>query len=213
MHVQAHLVGRRAGASASRDRLDRALHVGLEDDLQLLHVAGLDLLVEVVERDLGGLRHLGLALLAAPVLGDLARLLRRPATATNASPASGTPPRPRISTGVDGPGRLDPLALVVDHGADAAVLRAAHERVADVERAFLDQHGRDRAAAAVEPRLDDRALRASRRGWPSARARRPAGGASRAAAGCPPSSWPTPARRSCRRPTPRARGRGRRAPA
>src|SRR5882724_9614266 len=51
-------------------------------------------------------------------------------TALKTSPASGTPPRPRISTGVDG-----------------------------VACSFLDQHGRDRAAPALELRLDDHAAR------------------------------------------------------
>src|SRR4029453_11431903 len=56
------------------------------------------------------------------------------------------------------PRRLDALALVVDHRPDAAVLRAADERVASLEGAFLHQDRGDGAAAAIEPRLHDGAL-------------------------------------------------------
>jgi len=53
---------------------------------------------------------------------------------------------------------LDALALVAHHGAHTAVLRTAHEGVAGPERPLLHQHGRHRAAAAVEACLDDRPL-------------------------------------------------------
>src|SRR5215216_6774216 len=53
--------------------------------------------------------------------------------------------RPRL---VDGGSRVG------DERADAAPFGAGHDDVADMERAALDQHGRDRAAAAVELRLD-----------------------------------------------------------
>ena len=69
-----HVV-RRQPAERLAERLDGALHVRLEHHLQLPHLAGLDLLVELVERDLGRLGHLGFALLRPAVLGHLARLL------------------------------------------------------------------------------------------------------------------------------------------
>ena len=56
-------------------------------------------------------------------------------TTTNGSPAIGTPARPRISTGVDGPADLHLLALVVEHGAHAAPFGAGHDDVALVQRA------------------------------------------------------------------------------
>ena len=52
-------------------------------------------------------------------------------TTSSWSPGSGSAARPRISTGVDGPGLLQPLAVVVDEGADLAGDRARHDRVAD----------------------------------------------------------------------------------
>src|SRR5437879_8647370 len=69
-----HVVGREPPERLT-ERLDRALHVGLEHHLQLLHLASLDLLVELVERDLGGLCHLGFALLPPAMLRHLAGLL------------------------------------------------------------------------------------------------------------------------------------------
>ena len=62
-----------------------------------------------------------------------------------------------ISTGIDGPAAGDRLAAVVAHGAHAAAGLARHDGVADVERAALDQHGRDHAAAEVDLGLDDHA--------------------------------------------------------
>src|SRR5690606_4199912 len=59
------------------------------------------------------------------------------------------------------PGRLGVLhvlAVLVEHGADAAVGVAADDRVADVERAPLHQHRGHGAAAAVEVGLDREAL-------------------------------------------------------
>ena len=48
------------------------------------------------------------------------------------------------------------LAAVVVEGAHLAPRVAGDDRVADVQRAALHEHRRDRAAADVEPRLDDR---------------------------------------------------------
>ena len=55
--------------------------------------------------------------------------------------------------------RLDRPALVVDHRADAAGRRARNDAVARVQRAVLDEDGRDRALALIQLRLDDRAAR------------------------------------------------------
>ena len=51
-------------------------------------------------------------------------------------------------------GCVDGVARVGDQRAHAAPFGAGHHDVADVQRAALDQHGRDRAAAAIELRLD-----------------------------------------------------------
>ena len=167
------------------DRLDRALHVGLEDDLQLLDLAALDLLVEIVERDLRGLRHLGLALLAAAMLGDLARLRvvlhddEDVAGLGHAAEAEDLDRRRRS-------GRLDaPAPCRRSSRGRGRTARRRRTGSPTLERAFLHEDRRHRAAAAIEARLDDRALRAPASGWPSARARRPAAGSSRAAASMP----------------------------
>ena len=57
------------------------------------------------------------------------------------------------------PGLLDALAGVVVHRAHAAPVGAGDERVADVQRAALHEHGHDGAAARVELGLDDHARR------------------------------------------------------
>src|SRR5690606_6700170 len=59
-----------------------------------------------------------------------------------------------------GTGLLHGLAALVEHGADAAVVVTADERVADPERTVRNEHGRDGSLADVELCLDDGALRA-----------------------------------------------------
>ena len=80
-------------------------------------------------------------------------------TTARRSPGSGTPSRPRISTGVEGPAVSTGCAAVVEQRAGPAPLGAGDDEVADLQRAALDQHGRDHAAAAIELGLDDRAVR------------------------------------------------------
>ena len=63
-------------------------------------------------------------------------------------------------------GLRDALALVVLERPDAAERLADDDDVADLERAGLDERGRDRAAALVELRLDDRADGAGASGSP-----------------------------------------------
>ena len=57
-------------------------------------------------------------------------------------------------------------AAIVDQRAHPAPFAAGDEDVADLERAALDQHGGDRAAAALELGLDDAALAPGDRDWP-----------------------------------------------
>src|SRR5919198_556278 len=52
---------------------------------------------------------------------------------------------------------VDALAVVVDHRADAAPVGAGHERVADAQRAALDEQRHHRAAPGIELGLDDHA--------------------------------------------------------
>ena len=79
------------------------------------------------------------------------------------SPACGHLGEAEDDDGARGPGLLDALAPVVLERADAAERLADDDDVADLERAGLDERGRDRAAALVELRLDDRADRRSLR--------------------------------------------------
>ena len=76
----------------------------------------------------------------------------------NGSPADGTTDRPSTSTGTDGPASVNLAALVVDHRPDLARRGAGHEHIADAQRAALDEHGRERAAALVELGFDHRAF-------------------------------------------------------
>ena len=55
-------------------------------------------------------------------------------------------------------GLVHRLAVLVEQGAHPAVRRTGDDRVTDAERAALDEHRRDRTAAAVEVSLDDEAL-------------------------------------------------------
>ena len=62
---------------------------------------------------------------------------------------------------LDRPGRRrigDRVAVLVEHRPDAAVGLTADDRVADVERAALNEHRCDRAAALVQVRLDGHPL-------------------------------------------------------
>ncbi len=68
------------------------------------------------------------------------------------------PEKPSTSTGVDGPACCDRLAGVGHQRAHAAPFGAGHHQVADPQRAALHQHGRYRAAAAVELGFDHGAL-------------------------------------------------------
>ena len=82
------------------------------------------------------------------------RAWRSLSTVCTNSPASATPSKPSTSTGIPGPASSTPLAGEVLHRPDPAPLGPGDERVADAERAALDQDGDDRAAAGVELGLD-----------------------------------------------------------
>ena len=129
----------------------------------------------------------------------------------SSSPASGTSSRPSTSTGTDGPASGDLLAVLVEHRAHLAPRAAGDDRVADAQRAALDERGDDRAAALVEVRLEHERTRRRLRvgdelldlGDEQDRLEQLVDADARRAA--------RRRRRSCRRPTPRARARARRA--
>ena len=120
----------------------------------LAAVAGLEQLIERLAR---GRRLARLAALAGAVFGDFAGArfvldddhfvagFRRAGKAQHFDRRGGT-------------GRRHGLAAIVLQQAHAAPFGAGDDDVADLQRAALDQHGRDRAAAAVELGLDHRAF-------------------------------------------------------
>ncbi len=63
---------------------------------------------------------------------------------------------PENLDGLARPRLLDLLPAEVVEGADPAPGVTGHDRIADLERAALDEHRRDRATPDVEPGLDDR---------------------------------------------------------
>ena len=148
-------------AELGDDRLDGALHVALDHEVQVLDGAGLHLREERLEGDAAAARLLRHRLAAEP----LAALMREVAGAAlvldDAAELAGGR-RAVEAENLDGLARgglLDPLAAIVVERANAAPGIARDDRVADLERAAVDQHRRDGAAADVQARLDDRAGR------------------------------------------------------
>ena len=135
--------------SALGERLERAGDVGLDDEVERGGLARLDLLEDVLE----------------PGAGRTSRARRGRGSRPAASARGSRPPCGRLLVGRDhevvaGVGDvgqaehldrrrrtrlLDLLALVVDQRPDPTPGRTGHERVADLERAALDEHGGDRA--------------------------------------------------------------------
>jgi hypothetical protein len=140
--------------------------------LSVLDLALLEGLGEVLERDALArfLASCGVALARLPLLGDLAG---GPVVGDDQelSPAPGTEVRPSTCTGRTAVASSTGLPCSSSM-ARTAVGVAGHDRVADPQRAALDEHGGDRAAAAVEVRLDGHALRRPGPGWPAGRGRR-----------------------------------------
>ena len=135
--------------------LDRAGDVGLEDDVEVLN-AFLHALEEDVERD--RLRALG-ELLPAQALAAGLRVLARLALVLDDARVLAGGRRLVEADDLDRiarPGVLELLAVEVVERAHAPPGVARDDRVADVERAAVDEHRRHRPAPDVEPRLDDR---------------------------------------------------------
>ena len=157
LHLLVRQLGERVG-----EHFGRALHVGLDDDRQLLHAAFGDLRLQRFEREPAALRaeRAVLRLLLAE-RGDLTRLrrfgdLEHVAGLRQAGQAEHFDRRRR-------PRRLGRAAAVVDERAHAADDRAGDERVADAERAVLHEHGRHRPAALVQLRFEHGAGRVALR--------------------------------------------------
>src|SRR5580700_3734262 len=153
-NLDLHLLGREFGERLG-ERLRAPLHVGLDEHR---HHAGLGL-AHLREHILGAgalARELDVAELALAVECHFARL----ALALGGE---------ELIPGVRRTGQsqhhhrhrgrcfLYRLAVLVEHGAHAPELRAGDDRVADVQRALLDEHGRDRAAPLLDGGLDHHA--------------------------------------------------------
>src|SRR6266545_2500891 len=139
------------------DGLDRAHHVGLDHQWQLLELALADPGEQVLQarRAAAGDRRLALARL--PGLGDRAG---DPLVGDGPDLVAGARGR-RQADDLDrlrGDGGGDLLAVLVEHRPDPPVGGAGDHRVADLQGAAADQDGGDRAAALVQVRLDDRPL-------------------------------------------------------
>ena len=145
--------------------LDRALDVGLDDEVEVLELAFADAREQVVEGDVRLLALREGALLERALLGEVARVAL---VGEDAELVTGGR-HGREAQDLDrigGTGGLDGVALRVDERTDATVGGAGDDGVADAQRAALDEHGGDRTAALVELGLDDDTARAWRRGWP-----------------------------------------------
>ena len=145
---------------AGLDGLGGALHIGLDDDVQLLHVALLNLGKQIVQGDLGhGLGGTGL-LLGLALLHQLAGHALILNSVEDIA-GTGNLAQTRDLHGDGGTGFLDGLALVVGHDADTAHGGTGNDDIALMQGAVLDQQGGNGAAGLVQTGLDDGALGAA----------------------------------------------------
>ena len=129
----------------------------LEDDVEVLDDALLHLGEQALERDaaLGALRELLAAKPFGALLGEVLRL----ALVLDDARELACGRRPVEAEDLDGLARarlLHLLAHVVVQRPHLAGRVARDDRVADAQRAAVDEHRRDRAAPDVEARFDDR---------------------------------------------------------
>ena len=141
----------------SLDGLGRALNIGLDDDVEGLHLAGLDLTEQILEADL---------LVCAEgcvLLLDLALLNKFTGHALIGNGVEGVAGAGDLGhTGyLNGYGRSCfgyAHALVVYHRADTADSGTGNDYIAELERAVLDENCHDGTTTLVKASLDDSAL-------------------------------------------------------
>ena len=131
-------------------RLDRADHVALEDEVQVLDGAFLQRLVQRLERDAAA--ALSQDLPAQPLPAQLREV---PRLALVLDDARVLACRRRVVEAEDldrisGPGLLELLAAEAVERAHLAPGVAGDDRVADLQRAAVHEHRRHRAASNVE---------------------------------------------------------------
>ena len=149
LHALVAQLGERVG-----EHFGRTLHVGLDDDRQLLHAAFGNLLLQRLERQAAAFgAERAVLRLALPIHRDLARLRRvgeRLERIAGLRQAAETEDLHRRGRG----GVLELPAAVVDQRANLADDRSGDQRVADVERAVLDEDRGDRPASLIELRFE-----------------------------------------------------------
>ena len=138
-------------------RLHTALYVGLDDQVQVLHLACLDLAEQILQRHLGD-RGVGLGLfLGLALLHQLTGQLFV-GHGVKGSTGGGSLAEARDLHRYAGASLGHPLALVAHHGADAAHGGTGNDDIALMQRTVLHQQGRHGAAALVQTGLDNGAL-------------------------------------------------------
>ena len=122
-------------------RLDAALNIGLENDIQLFHLAGVNLVVKVLQGDaVAGRFRLGVGLLLGQYRLRFTLVghgLQRIAHLGDTVKTENFRRRRRL-------GLLEALAGVVEHGSDTAPCIADDDSIAFLEGAVLHQHSGQR---------------------------------------------------------------------
>ena len=137
--------------------LHAALHIGLDDDVQVLHLACLNLVEQILQRNLGH-RSVGFgALLSLSLLHQLAGQLFV-GHGVEGGAGGGRLGKARNLHRHGGAGRCNLLPLVADHSPHAAHGGSCDDNIALMQRSVLHQQGGHRAAALVQPGLDYCAL-------------------------------------------------------
>ena len=137
--------------------LHAALHIGLDDEVQVLHLACLNLVEQILQRNLGH-RSVGFgALLSLALLHQLAGQLFV-GHGVEGGAGGGRLGKARNLHRHGGAGRCNLLPLVADHSPHAAHGGSCDDNIALMQRSVLHQQGGHRAAALVQPGLDYCAL-------------------------------------------------------
>ncbi len=139
------------------ERFERTLHVGLEHEVERGDLAALDHREDVLEAGAAGQAHRVLQVGGAtPVGAGLGHRAGRLLVGCGAQLVAGERDvvEPEHLDRRRRAGLLHLLAVLVEHGPDLAPRATGDDRVADAQRAALDERGDDRAAALVEVRLE-----------------------------------------------------------
>ena len=148
------------------DGTQRTGHVGLEDDPQLLGLAGLDLAVEVLEGRPAAAVARSWRRRSALRCSTIARAALSSATTRRMSPASGTSERPRTTTALAGPACLTRLPRSFSSARTRPNVSPTTMMSPTLQRAGLDQGGGDRRRGSCPSGPRRSCRRPGGRGWP-----------------------------------------------